>query len=75
MSNTEQTKKDIDEWNRDDKRAKRYNMLQSMSVVADIEDEFLEVPKLHFQNMSYDQFMINVYAMSKIYELRRIADK
>lgn len=75
MSNTEQTKKDIDEWTDDGYREERYHLLLELAKDADIFPYFSKVPKLHIKNMDYDKFLITVQGMAKIRELRRIADR
>jgi hypothetical protein len=75
MSNTQQTKRDIDFWNEEMPRSARYIKLKTLATEGGIEEEFLQVPQLHFKNMSYDQYMINIYAMAKIRELKRLADR
>ena len=71
----EQTKIDIDQWTDDKYREDRYYLLLELAKDADIFPYFSKVPKLHFKNMSYDHFMIQVLAMAKIRELKRIGDR
>ena len=64
--NISQTKKDIDAWASADNRRKRYELLDDLAAQAGIQTLFRQVPMLHWENMDYDKFMINVYAMTKI---------
>jgi hypothetical protein len=75
VNTTEQTKAAIDAWTKDENKQNRYDILYELYCEARLENAFSEVPKIHFDLMDYDKFLINAIALGKIRELRRIADK
>ena len=74
-NNTDLTKAAMDQWLLEDNQNKRYMMLRILAQQAGIEEEFLALPMHYFDLMGWDKYLINVLAMGKIRELKRIADK
>jgi hypothetical protein len=74
MEMSEQTKIAIDDWISDINKDVRYKLLKALAEEADLEIEFQQVPKIHFELMDYDKYMIHVYALAKIRSLVSIGD-
>ena len=72
MSNTQQTKQEIDEWLAIDNKRNRYDLLDKLAQKAGIVTEFRQIPIGHWEKMDYDRYWMNVLAMSKIRELRQV---
>lgn len=74
-NNTDQTKAAIDLWQEEKNKEKRYAMLMQLAQDAGLYEEFSTIPKIHFDVMDHNKFMINVLALGKIRELRQIGKK
>lgn len=71
---TEQTKKDIELWQSEEKKVQRMKYLSDLSKQAGIFSEFCQIPPLRVMNWDVDKYWMNVLAMQKIVQLKRIAD-
>lgn len=72
---TEQTKNEIDIWIDEEESHRRATALHDLAEEAGIGNLFRHLPPTRIRNMDPDKYWMNVLAMAKIRELRRIAEK
>lgn len=73
-SQVERLSEEMQAWLSDTNKERRFNELLSLAMEADLYNEFCEVPKIHLMNIDPDKFIINCLALSKIKQMKRIAD-
>ena len=62
------------EWQSDSNKKARVTIIRRLFQEAGLDTEMLHVPDIKLETMDVDKYMINVLALAKIRQLRRIAD-